>query len=103
MSSISFDTAISGQVLDAGGIPRTIQRSFANASALGNNQVVAAQGAGVKIKVLAVYSTTTLANTMKFQSGVTDITAAFSLGANGGAAHPLHHRLAVSQRVIYCP
>lgn len=64
-------------------IPKVHSGSFANASALGNTVVVPAQGAGVKIRVLGFTVATTAAQTLKFQSGTTDITAGFPLAANG--------------------
>lgn len=64
--------------------------SFVNASALGNTQVVAAQGAGVKIRVHGFLVVTTAAQTVKFQSATTDISAGFPLAANGGVSTPYY-------------
>jgi hypothetical protein len=58
--------------------------AFVNASASGNTAVVAAQGAGVQIRVLGLIVVTTAAQTVKFQSATTDISAGFPLAANGG-------------------
>lgn len=58
--------------------------SFANAASSGNTQVVPAQGAGVKIRVMALSVISTLSNTVKFQSATTDRTAGFPVAANGG-------------------
>jgi len=75
---------VGGQIIDEVPTVRTVNRAFVNASLIGNTAVVAAQGAGVLIRVLSLVVVTTLANTVKFQSATTDITAGFPLGANGG-------------------
>lgn len=66
------------------------QMSFANATALGNTQVVAAQGAGVKIRVHGFLIVTTVAQTVKFQSATTDICPGLPLAANGGISTPYY-------------
>lgn len=58
-------------------------------SSTGNTQVVAAYGTS-KIRVLSVAIVATLANSVKFQSGTTDITATFPFGANGGFVLPFN-------------
>lgn len=65
-----------------------VSRAFANASGTGNTQVVAAQGTGFKIRVVALVIIATTAVTVKFQSATTDISASFPIGANGGMALP---------------
>lgn len=79
---------VSGQQIDEGGVVRAVSRSFANATLIGNTQVVAAQGGAVKIRVLAVLIVATLSITAKFQSATTDISAGFPIGANGGMVLP---------------
>ena len=59
----------------------------ANASTLGNTQLVAGQPF-TKIRVMQVAVVTTAANSVKFQSNVTDVSATFPLGANGGIVLP---------------
>lgn len=61
----------------------------ASPSASGATALVAAV-AGTKYRVLSVAIVTTLANAVKFQSGSTDITATFPLGANGGLVLPFN-------------
>lgn len=58
--------------------------AFANPAAIGNTLVVAAQGAGVKIRVMSLAIISTVAQTVKFQSGTTDKSASFPVAANGG-------------------
>lgn len=80
---------LSGVVMDATtrrSVETTI--SFANPSSSGNTQVVAAQGAGVKIRVLSLVIVSTIAQTVKFQSATTDISAGFPVAANGGIVLP---------------
>jgi hypothetical protein len=55
----------------------------------GSNAIVAAV-AGVRYRVLAAVAVTTLANSTKFLSGTTDISATFPLGANGGLVLPFN-------------
>lgn len=55
----------------------------------GSNEIVAAV-AGVRYRVLAVVAVTTLANSIKFLSAATDISATFPLGANGGLVLPFN-------------
>ncbi len=95
VASIAAGTTRIGAVYDTGGtildeVPtaRGVNRDFVTATASGNTQVVAAQGAGVRIRVLAVFSVANAAVSVKFQSGTTDITALFSLAANGGFVLP---------------
>lgn len=61
----------------------------ANASALGATQLIAAQ-AGIKYRVMQLAMVSTAANTVKFQSAASDITAGFPLGANGGLVMPFN-------------
>lgn len=77
-----------GQVIDEVPTVRTVSRSFANATLIGNNEVVATQGASIRIRVLSVLAVATLGVTVKFQSATTDITAGFPLGNNGGVVLP---------------
>lgn len=61
-----------------------IKRAFLNCAASGNTEIVAAQGTGIKIRVISVSVIAAAANTVKFQSATTDITSAAALPANGG-------------------
>ena len=44
--------------------------------------------AGAKYRVLSIVVITTIANSIKFQSNASDISATFPLGANGGLVIP---------------
>jgi hypothetical protein len=61
----------------------------ATPSASGATALIAA-APGAKYRVLSVAVLSTLANTVKFQSASTDITATFPLGANGGFVLPFN-------------
>jgi hypothetical protein len=81
------------KTLTANGYEVTVDSTNANnanvnATTTGNTEVVAAQGAGVKIRVLSMAIVSTIAQTVKFQSGTTDISAAFPVAANGGLVMP---------------
>ena len=82
--------SVSGFMLDQEGNPVFVNYAFATPALSGNTQMVAAQAAGVRIRVLAVYVHATLAVSVKFQSATTDITATFPVGANGGFVLPLN-------------
>jgi hypothetical protein len=79
---------VGGQVVDENGVVRTVNRSFVNATLMGDTQVVAAQGSGIKIRVLSVVHVATLAVSIKFRSNTTDISPALPFGINGGATIP---------------
>lgn len=55
----------------------------------GSNTVVTGV-AGCAYRVLAVVAVSTIANSIKFMSNSTDITATFPLGANGGLVLPFN-------------
>ena len=61
----------------------------ATPTASGATQLIAA-AAGAKYRVLSVVVVSTAANSVKFQSASTDITATFPLGANGGLVLPFN-------------
>ncbi len=63
--------------------------AFATPSSLGGNAIVAGV-AGKKYRVLSVVVVTTAANSIKFQSASTDISATFPLAANGGLVLPFN-------------
>lgn len=58
--------------------------AYANPGAVGAAVVVPAQGPGIKIRVMSLAVISTLAQTIKFQSGATDKSASFPVAANGG-------------------
>lgn len=80
--------SVGGTVIDEVPTARTVNRSFVNATASGSTAVVAAQGVGVKIRVLSVFVCTSTALTVKFQSASSDISCGSSLAANGGYVMP---------------
>ena len=64
-----------------------IRRAFINASSSGDNELVAAQGAGIKIRVISMIAIAgNAANTMTRRSASTAISAGFPLAAKGGFA-----------------
>lgn len=65
-------------------------RAYANATAGGNTQVVAAQGAGASIRVLAVAVLTSADVAVKFRSATTDISSSKEIAAKGGFVLPLN-------------
>lgn len=54
----------------------------------GSNQIVAAPGAGIMIRVLSVCALATAANTITFMSASTDISCDLPIAANGGFVWP---------------
>jgi len=80
---------IGGTIVDEAPAARAVGRAFVNASSGGNTELVAAQGAGVRIRLLAVFCVGGgSAVSVKFQSAATDISALFALVANGGFVLP---------------
>lgn len=79
---------VGGTVIDEVPTVRTINRDFLNATLIGNTQIVAAQGANVRIRVLGLVVVGTLAVTIKLQSATTDITAGFPIATTGGFLFP---------------
>lgn len=57
---------------------------FANASAAANTVIVAAQGAGIKIRVLSVFLSAEVNNTVRFTSNGVAITADAYPASTGG-------------------
>jgi len=72
------------------GVSKNAQSKFVNATATGNTALVPAPEASAKIRVLALVLTSTLDSTVKFQSGTTDISSAFPVGALGGMVLPFN-------------
>lgn len=62
--------------------------TFANPTLIADNLVVAAAGAGIRIRVVSVFVLADLPNTITFKSAAGAITAAFSVAANGGFVLP---------------
>lgn len=62
--------------------------AFLNPASSGTNQILAAI-TGQKIKVIGLYVVAAAANTIKFISGSTDISAQTALSANGGFVLPI--------------
>jgi hypothetical protein len=70
-----------------------LQRAFATPAAAGDTQLVAAQGAGLFIKVHAVLLMASATVNVKLKSGgATDISPLFPIGANGGFAAPYNEK-----------
>lgn len=74
---------VSGYIVNDAGDVVQIKRAFITPAATGNTALVAAV-TGKSIRVLSVITVSTLANSIKFQSATTDVTATFPLAANGG-------------------
>lgn len=80
-----------GQIIDENGTTRTVSRSFLDTSSSGDQQVVAAQGSGVRVRVLAVYvHCGATATSVRFRSATTSISSLKALAANGGFVLPLN-------------
>lgn len=79
---------VGGQVIDEVPTVRTVNRTSITASASGATVVVAAQGGGIRIRVLSVFVCTSTAVGVKFQSASTDISGLSALAANGGFVMP---------------
>ena len=78
----------SGPLLDEFGVFRVAQRFFLNVTAAGNTPLVAAQGPGVRVRVLAMNVNSSSALTVKFQSDTTDISSEKSVSKTEGWIAP---------------
>lgn len=67
-------------------IPRTPLRAEIDIAAGGVNTIIAAPGAGLRIKIVKLVFLCTGAVAITLRTGATDITGAMSFAANGGAA-----------------
>lgn len=63
---------------------RNVTHVFVNASTAANTVIVAAQGVGIKIRVLSVFVSAEAANTVRFTSNGVAITADTYPAATGG-------------------
>lgn len=70
-------------VIRAVPLQTTVLRTFANPASLGDNSIVAAVS-GKKIRVISASIVSASANSIKFRSGTTDISALYAFAANGG-------------------
>jgi len=88
---MTFGTAgsVGGILVDENGIDRIVNRAFIDATSIGDTEVVPAQGAGIRIRVLAVYCQSVLAVTLRFKSaGNNNISAGFAVATNGNLSIP---------------
>jgi len=74
---------VTGYLVDDNDNVVAIKRANVTTAATGNTSLVAAV-TGKKIRVLSATVISTLANSVKFQSATTDVSATFPLAANGG-------------------
>jgi len=72
----------SGTAVDHTGTARTVNHTMKDVSLLGDTELIPAQGAGVRIRVLALAYRSGLAVSVRFK-GSGNLTAALPLGVNG--------------------
>jgi hypothetical protein len=77
-----------GYVVDEIPLIRAINYNFVNASASGNTQVVPAQGAGIRIRIVAGFVMAAVAVSVNFADGSGAISGTMALAANGGFVLP---------------
>ena len=82
-----FTKDVKGREFDALGNYQTVNYAYANASASGNTQVVAAQSSK-KILVLQIFVMSSDAVSVQFESANNIISAQYALSANGGFVLP---------------
>ena len=78
------------QLIDENSSLRSVSRSFVTATSSGNTQLVAAQGVGVRVRLLSLFVMAASAVDVKFQSATSDISATWSVSANGGFVLPVN-------------
>lgn len=81
-----------GIVIDSTGTERTVNRAFADPAALGDNLLIAAQGVGIKIRVLAYIIHGGGAVSARFRSAANSISGLMVLasGTQVGAPFTAH-------------
>ena len=83
-----FDTPVNGgngmASAPVNRLDNNVVRVLVNPATSGSNTIVAAAGAGIKIRVVSVVVMAAAANTISFLSASTDITCDFAIAANGG-------------------
>lgn len=82
------DVPAGGLFVDELGVERTIQRAFADPASIGDNAIVAAQGAGVKIRVLGYTLASAGATNARFRSATNSISSLKTLAANTQVSAP---------------
>ena len=76
-----------GRLMAIPHLSHDIKRAFVNASSAGDNELVAAPGTGIKVRVISLVAVAgATANTCTLRSGTTAISAGFPFAANGGMA-----------------
>ena len=85
-SGIGFDA--SGSICDAAQNIRTVVRTEKDVTAIGDTELVPAQGAGIRIRVLALFYNSATAVALRLKSAGNNISASFSLGINGDIVLP---------------
>lgn len=74
---------VGGTLYDESGVYSLIQRTLKDISALGDTELIPAQGAGNAIRVLALVVISATAVTVRIKSAGNNLSAAFALAING--------------------
>jgi len=79
---------LSGHIFDETGAFRVAQRTFQDIAATGDTQLVPAQGAGKKIRVIGLYERAGAAVSVRLKSAGNNLSASFALGINDDLIFP---------------
>ena len=86
-SGLVFES--SREIADESQIIRTVNRTFLDVTLIGDTEILPAQGAGNRIRILAMYVRSAAAVSVRFKSaGNNNISASFSLGINDDILYP---------------
>lgn len=78
----------SGKVFDSAGNEKTVSYTFLDTSSSGDNQLVAAAGSGVKIRVLAAVISAGGSVNVRFKSATNSISNLFTMAVNNVVSLP---------------
>ena len=87
---ITGQYSISGRISDEYGELRTVNYSFVDASASGDTEAIPAQGAGLRIRVVALEVIAADIVSVRFRSATNNISSAKALAKNGGFVRNLN-------------
>jgi hypothetical protein len=81
----------SGAIRDHNSNVRFVQRTFVDATGIGDTEAIPSQGAGIRIRLLGVYCQSALAVSLKLKSaGANLISGTFAVATNGTLSMPFN-------------
>jgi len=88
MAELETSIGFSGVVVDERHVSRVVQRTPKDIVGTGDTELVPAQGAGVRVRLLAMVVRTALATNLRLKSAGNNLSALLALGINDEAVWP---------------